>query len=42
MSVAEPLTAPKRIGRKSNGMSMTPEEFDAIEDENYRYARILE
>lgn len=42
MSIAAPLIAPIRVDRKSNGMSMTPEEFDAIEDwdENYRYELI--
>jgi Uma2 family endonuclease len=39
MNFAQPLSAPIRVGSKSNGMSMTPEEFDAIEewDENFRY-----
>lgn len=38
MSVAE-IATPVRIGPEHNGMAMTPEEFDAIEewDENYRY-----
>jgi len=32
MSVAEPLSAPIRVGPRANGMLMTPEEYDAIED----------
>jgi Uma2 family endonuclease len=42
MSVAEPLSAPIRVGPESNGMSMTPEEFDAISEwnESYRYELI--
>lgn len=38
MSTAE-IATPLRIGRESNGMAMTPEEFDAVDDwdENYRY-----
>ena len=40
--IAEPLLeypAPTYVGPESNGMPMTPEEFDAIEDgdEDYRY-----
>jgi hypothetical protein len=42
MSVAEPLAAPLRVGRRSNGMILTPEEFGAIDqwDKNYRYEHI--
>lgn len=39
MSAIEPLAPPKRVGPRSNGMLMTPEEFDAVEEweEGYRY-----
>jgi len=38
MSTVE-FSAPTRLGPESNGMPMTPEEFDAVEDwdDNYRY-----
>ena len=38
MSTAD-LTCPTHVGPDSNGMHMTPEEFDALDDwdENYRY-----
>ena len=38
MSIAD-ISQPTQIGPDSNGMLMTPDEFDAIEkwDENYRY-----
>lgn len=38
MSTAD-ITAPKHVGPESNGMHMTPEEFDSLDDwdENYRY-----
>lgn len=39
MIARTPFVAPLRIGSESNGMLMTPEEFDAIEDydREYRY-----
>jgi Uma2 family endonuclease len=39
MSIAEPLSAPIRVGPRANGMLMTPEEYDSIEawEEGYRY-----
>ena len=39
MIARSPTAAPPRIGLESNGMLMTPEEFDAIEDydDNYTY-----
>lgn len=39
MIARTPLVAPAKIGLESNGMLMTPEEFDAIEeyDDNYAY-----
>lgn len=39
MSIAEPLSAPTRVGPRANGMLMTPEEYDSIEawEEGYRY-----
>src|SRR5688572_13244764 len=39
MIARTPLVAPAKIGLESNGMLMTPEEFDAIKDydDNYTY-----